>query len=94
VVVEIEVGRVDPVGPVQVQRRIHESLAQDRRSTDSAPDALPDLRKVGRTILRRGRLVERDASDVHRESAPLEVEEKIIHAADLAHHVTSNFFSY
>jgi hypothetical protein len=34
-------------------------------------------------------MVERDASNVHRKAAPLEVEEEVIHAADLAHHVTS-----
>ena len=64
VVLEVELGIVDPVGVVEVHGHPHELLPEDRRGSEPVLDVLQDRLEAKRLFLCRRRVVDIQGGDV------------------------------
>jgi hypothetical protein len=83
VVLDVELGVLDPVRQVEVQGRLHQATPEHRQQVQPALDQA--AHGVEAEILRATRVEDGQAADVHRHGVGLEVQEHRIEAAELAH---------
>ena len=88
VVVEVEVGIVEPHRPVQVERHEREPLAELGQQRQPLGEVRLDL--LERVAARHRRRVEQhDRLHLHRDAGVLQVQERRVHAAQPPHRVSS-----
>ena len=88
---EVEVGILDPVGVVEVERHPHQPLAKDARLVQPLVDVVEDPLERDPTAVRGRRVVDRQAGPRHVRPGRLGVEKRGIHSAQLLHRPSPRF---
>ena len=82
---EVEVGILDPVRVVQVERHPHQPLAEDAGLVQPLVDVVEDPLERDPAARRGRRVVDREAGPRHVRPGRLGVEERSVHSAQLLH---------